>query len=348
MLSRARRSTRRKPRPHRIICSRPRGSPSPAATASNDRAPPGLTAIDEAKAPVDVFFIHPTTYGPHDVWNAAIDAAPNKLPLNPVVLSSQLSVFNGCCRLYAPRYRQASLPGNGDRGAMTLAYGDVERAFRYYIAHENHGRPFIIATHSQGTAHGVRLVQREILDTPLAKQMVAAYLIGVYVPSDFTKIGLSICDAPRQTGCVVSWNTGKMDSSLTRKILLAHPTYWWQGDYRDHDQPQAVCVNPLTWRANDAQAPASANTGSLRFPEKPYATQTGPLPALVPNLTGARCHDGLLEVAPPRSAPDGFSDMLTRLLGSYHLHDYGLFYASLRQNAIDRVAQWQADHPATR
>jgi len=31
-------------------------------------------------------------------------------------------------------------------------------------------------------------------------------------------------------------------------------------------------------------------------------------------------------------------------MGSYSLNDYGLFYARLRQNAINRVAAWRKGH----
>ncbi len=51
----------------------------------------------------------------------------------------------------------------------------------------------------------------------------------------------------------------------------------------------------------------------------------------------------MLDVVIPPSAP-GFHDRLSAFFGSYHLNDYGLFYASLRQNAIDRTTAWQAAH----
>jgi hypothetical protein len=45
---------------------------------------------------------------------------------------------------------------------------------------------------------------------------------------------------------------------------------------------------------------------------------------------------GRLVVSIARAKRNGFVDPLTRL-GSYHNHDYNLFYASVRQNAIDRA-----------
>ncbi len=313
----------------------------PGRNGPERSTPPGMAPIDEAKAPVDVFFIHPTTFSGNDLWNAPYDAGFAAAPLNPPVLLAQLSAFNGCCRLYAPHYRQASLAGLSDRQAVALAYDDVARAFRWYIAHENHGRPFIIASHSQGTIHAVELVQREILGTPLQGRMVAAYLIGGYVPVDFAKIGLPPCDAPRQTGCVISWNSGKPGARLAR-MVIDNKTSWWQGAERDHDQPPAICVDPLSWRVGGS-TPASANPGSLPFPRAPFPDHAAPLAPLIPALASTACNNGMLDVVIPPSAP-GFHDRLSAFFGSYHLNDYGLFYASLRQNAIDRTTAWQAAH----
>lgn len=122
-------------------------------------APTGEAPVNDHLARVDVFFIHPTTVMGGGITNARYDAVA---PFNAAVLVQQVSVFNSCCRLFAPQYRQATLRALNDDQAVELAYSDVLRAFRYYIAHENHGRPFIIASHSQGTTHAVRLLQEAI------------------------------------------------------------------------------------------------------------------------------------------------------------------------------------------
>ncbi len=67
---------------------------------------------NQANAQVDVFFIHPTLYlekvdGRKYIWNADVnDAALNRKVDNSTILN-QASVFNGSCKVYAPRYRQA-------------------------------------------------------------------------------------------------------------------------------------------------------------------------------------------------------------------------------------------------
>jgi Protein of unknown function (DUF3089) len=303
-------------------------------------APPGDTPIPEADAVADVFFIHPTTYLKNDVWNVPIDAHTR---YGVPVLLNQASVFNGCCRIYAPHYRQAALKAlNASRPAVDLAFGDVERAFLWYMQNENHGRPFILASHSQGSGHAVRLLQQDILGTPLQQRLIAAYVIGAYVPSDIESLGLIICDRAEETGCIVSWNTTEVGRRGAERLM--HDTnYWWRGAWKATDLPPAVCVNPLSWRREGA-APASANLGSETLTES-FDDQTPPRPIVLQpaarELTGAECDRGLLDVdvAPFKR---GYASFLRIVYGSFHVLDYGLFYENLRRNAAQRTAAWQA------
>ena len=78
------------------------------------------------------------------------------------------------------RYRQANIFAyfRGDeirKQALGFAYQDVLRAFQYFLQHRSQGRPFVIASHSQGTHHGTRLLEEVIDGTPLAQRLVAAY-----------------------------------------------------------------------------------------------------------------------------------------------------------------------------
>lgn len=304
---------------------------------SASRATP---AIAEAQAEADVFFIHPTTLKGSAVLNAPYDVDQAAAPLTNAVLLGQAGVFNACCRIYAPRYRQASLKGLNDDAAVALAYTDVARAFRHFIASANAGRPFIVASHSQGTNHAIRLLQQEVLGTPLQARLVAAYLVGGYAPADFGTLGLPVCDAPEQTGCVLSYNASQTGRNGAR-MLIDDKTYWWRGALRKDHQAPAICVNPLTWRREGA-APAGANPGSQPFPQAPFPRAAQPLAPPIAGLTGAECRAGLLVVDIPRGAPEGFRNALSLLTGSYHLNDFGIFDESLRRNAVQRVGAWHA------
>lgn len=119
----------------------------------------------QATAEVDVFFVHPTTFFGTAAWNQSLDDGSTNQLTDAFVLRGQASVFNSCCKIYAPRYRQATIysfmdnTGSGS-AALKLAYEDVERAFDYFIEHYNQGRPFILAAHSQGSVH-VRTLDRK-------------------------------------------------------------------------------------------------------------------------------------------------------------------------------------------
>jgi len=204
----------------------------------------------------------------------------------------------------------------------SLAYADVQRAFDYYLAHENRGRPFILASHSQGSLHALGLLRERIVGRPVQRQLVVAYVIGYDLPADLAAHELPVCRTAQQSGCLVDWNTvkrGYEDRDRGDRGLI-----WLDGRYQ-HRGGKSLCVNPLTWEIGGSAA-ATLNRGAL-----PAAGPTQTLPALLPQLTGASCNDGRLEIEVPLGQRVHFSDILT-LFGSYHVFDYNLFYANIRLN----------------
>ena len=125
-------------------------SPSPDYSNSNywaalpgrndraDRIPAGDFIDGQDLAEVDVFFVHPTTYVSAESWNQSLDDVATNERTDEFVMEGQASVFNGCCRVYAPRYRQATLysffDGDGPgQEALALAYEDVVTAPRWVL-----------------------------------------------------------------------------------------------------------------------------------------------------------------------------------------------------------------------
>jgi hypothetical protein len=313
----------------------------PGRPSGADARPPGIgNAPLSPDVQADVFFIHPTTYLKGDENNARFDEPGSPMTqIDSGVLRFQASAFNGCCRIYAPRYRQASIgtfshPADAaSQAAYQLAYSDVLRAFDYYIAHENQGRPFIIASHSQGSLHAARLLQERIAGKALLKQMVAAYVVGFYVPQDIERAGIPECRAAEQTGCVIVWNTVKEGASDRKRQESRFA--WIDGRYQMLGTRKLVCVNPLNWSA-DGEASADLNMGAL-----PGVRGGAELRAVVPGLTGARCDGASLYISIPLAERSGFVDPLT-MLGSYHIFDYNIFYTNIRINAEQRVLAWRA------
>ena len=128
---------------------------------------------------VDVFFIHPTTYTDkiYIDWNASISNEELNKKTDESTILYQASVFNASCRIFAPRYRQAHIKAfyikdEESKKYFDTAYNDIRKAFVYYLENFNHGRPIIIASHSQGTLHAGRLLKEFFENKNLMNQLV--------------------------------------------------------------------------------------------------------------------------------------------------------------------------------
>ena len=288
----------------------------------------------QAKARADVFYIHPTTYQGHENWNQDIAMAKVNTWTDISVIARQASAFNGCCRIYAPRYRQATIAAlaaidNSGLRAYNFAYGDVVEAWKYYIENWNEGRPFIIVSHSQGTLHAVRLLEEEIDSTPLGEAMIAAYVVGIGVPEGLfgrSLKNITLCSGVTDTGCVITWNTfgldGKPESMVERTQAL------YRVKHGTSDGQKLSCWNPISGSSDEEWAEDETGHGAL-----PGVPTPGPLPALIQG-PGAKCLDGILYTKiPDREAFD------LMVLGgeNLHMHDFDLFYGSIRSNAIVRT-----------
>lgn len=280
---------------------------------------PTTDVVDrQATADVDVFYIHPTTYYKGDPWNADVhnqklNAFTDKMPV-----MHQASVFNGSCKVYAPRYRQAHLMSfylldKGGKQALDLAYQDVKAAFEYYMAHYNHGRPVIIAGHSQGTYHAIRLLKEFFDGKPLQKQLVMAYLVGMPVkPADYEDI--HPCTDSAATGCYVSWAT------FARGYDPVDVDTFLCG---------AVCVNPISWTTDSTYAPYNKAKGLTWI-----------------KFRGIYKHAVAAQVVGNKLWIDTPKLLTARLMHIkvWHVADYNLFWMDIRQNLKLRVSQYMAQN----
>lgn len=280
----------------------------------------------QATAKVDVFFIHPTTYPQGTLWNADLKDTAFTKKTDRLVGRYQASVFNGDCRVYAPRYRTAVFFAYVHKTidgvqAFEVAYSDVKCAFEYYLDHYNNGRPFIIASHSQGSDHAVRLLQEYIdRDSVLRKKMVAAYLPGALIYKETFK-NLPVCDSSCQTGCFATWNS----------VRYGELTFYGRRTFNRFGR--IICVNPLTWTQNTAEAPDSLNKGGVPFGYK----------TVDKHLASARISPvGLLWVHRPKHHTNKQYPQINS--PSYHILDYNLFYMNIRENVHERISQYLLEH----
>ena len=82
--------------------------------------------------------------------------------------------------------------------AVDAAYADVAQAFDYFVQSIPQDAPIVLAGHSQGSLHLIRLIKEKVAGTPLASRIVAAYVIGwpVSTEVDLPAMGMPACATP--------------------------------------------------------------------------------------------------------------------------------------------------------
>jgi hypothetical protein len=280
---------------------------------------------------VAVFYVPPTTYYGKAAWNTGIDNPDSRQWLR-VFGWSEASAFNRVGAIWAPRYRSAALgaflqPGRDSEQALDLAYGDVARAFDTFLAQVPASRPIIIAGHSQGTLHLLRLMKEKVAGTPVAQRIVAAYLVGwpISLTRDVPALGLPACAAPGQANCVLGWQSFAEPAEPKMIVDIYERSAGLDGQPR-RGTPM-LCVNPLTGAPATAALPA-ANLGAL-VPSGDFMNAE-----LKPGVVPARCDpSGLLMIGGP---PKGF-DSYVMPGNNYHVFDYALFWGNIRADAEARA-----------
>ena len=269
---------------------------------------------------VDVFFLHPTTFI-KDARNASMNADVDDSALNHqtdiTTILYQASVFNRNCRVFAPRYRQAHLKAyfqitsEQSKKAFDLAYEDLKTAFQYYLKHWNHGRPIIIAAHSQGSMHAVRLLKEFFDGKPLQQKLVCAYIVGWQIKKDDFK-DLPFGNSPAQTGCVVGWRTFKKDKE----------DFWVK-----RENGNSFCVNPISWTTDSNWTAKEMHKGAVgkdfnKLISKKISIEVAPGMNIL-----------WVEIPEDMEQKSG----LTSRFGNFHVADYNLFWMDIRENVKQRI-----------
>jgi hypothetical protein len=277
-----------------------------------DATPRGVEQVDDSLKQVDVFYIHPTTYRVGNTWNADLNNEAENKTVDEKPVKYQASAWNGSCRVYAPRYRQAILQSffttdrtDGDK-ALDLAYEDVKNAFQYYLDHYNNGRPIVIASHSQGSRQARRLIKEFFDNGPLRGKLVCAYIVGFPVfEKDYQNI--KKCTDETRTGCIVSW-----------------------ASYRDGFEPKrfeefykgAINTNPITWKTDTISSTLDQHKGMvlLNFNK------------LMKHRATARIHNDILWVKVKYPFVNKYDNL--------HIADINLFWADIREDVKKRVGYY--------
>ena len=200
------------------------------------RAPAPHTVAKDA--PIDCFYVYPTASTDPTLYSdLTLDAAEKK------AIHGQAARLTARCRLFVPIYHQFTMAALAWAMHQTAAnldsdppYKDVLAAWKYYLAHDNHGRGVVLVGHSQGAIILKRLIAEQVDGKPAQKLLVAAYLAGNPDLNARSFHDVKPCAAPDQTGCVVAWSS-YLDSYDGPRFFGAAPS-----------GVAPLCVNPAAIR----------------------------------------------------------------------------------------------------
>lgn len=301
---------------------------------AGERDGAALPAPADGPAPkFAVFFVHPTSYLDRASWNAALEDAESQR-IAKIYVRGMASPFNQASEIWAPRYRQATFGAfltdapDGQK-AIDAAYADVRQAFAFFVSSVDEDTPIVLAGHSQGALHLLRLLREDVAASELAPRIAAIYAVGwpVSVEHDLPALGFPACAASNQAGCVMSWSSYAEPADPTDVLETYAASTGFDGEKRGASP--ILCTNPLTG-AVGGEADAERNLGTL-VPEKDFVTGT-----LVPRSVPARCDErGLLLIGDP---PEMGSYVLPG--NNYHVYDIPLFWANLQADVVARVEAW--------
>jgi hypothetical protein len=272
----------------------------------------------------------PNAYADAKMWLARPDIKNNPATWTPpgygVPPSAPAAVFFIHPTSYLNRAHWNAPLDNEEANAR-----DVAAAFDEFLKEIGPDRPIILAGHSQGGAHVLRLLRERVAGKPLARRIVAAYAIGwpISKTADLPALGLPECARPDQAGCVLSWQSYAEPSDTSMLLDYVDSTSGLTGAARRGTA--FVCTNPLTGTPN-GDASAKANIGTL----VPSSDMKSGM--MVVGVVPAKCVGrGFLSIGAP-------VDMGPYVLpgNSYHVFDYALFWANVRADAVRRVKAFSA------
>ncbi|MGC4960101.1 DUF3089 domain-containing protein [Gordonia sp. DT101] len=226
--------------------------------------------VAESAKPVDCFYVYGT--------------ATNSLALNAdLVASPEIQAagkihgarFNRTCRMFAPVYRQVSLPAAvptnlGLAEPFRIAYRDVRNAWREYLAQAGN-RGVIFIADSQGAFQLRKLIREEVDPRPVLRRSVAgAFLMGANVTTargsavggDFRHI--PVCTRRGEYGCVMAYSSNIVYPPVS---LLGNSTLdvlSRSAGLPNGPQYQVACTDPAVVSGN--HAPVGITVPSEPFP----------------------------------------------------------------------------------
>jgi len=283
----------------------------------------------------DVFVVSPTMFLGGSQWNAPIESEKLQQQFKRIVLPNYILPYNAAGRVFAPRYRQASLYAflnNRDDGvtAQQFAYQDVQRAFEVFLKENPPERPIVLVGYGQGGLHVQRLLTDFFNGGDHIKSLAAAYVIDHPMPLDALG-NIKPCARKEDTNCIVAFGAFEPKEKKRAQMFVQKTMVWTDsGDLQAVSGRPLLCVNPLLWTTGTDYAPARLHLGGVAA--EGLDAQTMPVP--MPQQTGAQCQDGILLVDKPKQKA---LRRPSRFGGKYRTLPSNLFYEDVRVDAARRI-----------
>jgi len=271
---------------------------------------------------IDVFYLYPTSTNPacteiiSPVDEYMKQQAKNNYLKGP-------AGFEDFANVFAPFYRQVSGAGIAtcstpeDLTALDRAnepWADVKAALDEFFTKYNSGRPFILASHSQGTSM-MKIVLSEYMTAhpDYYKRMIAAYAIGFRFNKEWVNANshLKMATGETDTGVIITFEAEGPNNDPCFPILGG-----------------TLSINPLNWKTDDTRAGVELNMGSVEVADGVQTKVAGKADATIDLVRGSIIVTTTTDYLPKSS-----------LFGrrSFHLDDFSLFYENIRQNARKRA-----------
>ena len=317
-------------------CTNESDNPAPVDPESESKAPDYSDKNNWLRQPqatkdVDVFYVYPTEYS-DDSEGASMFADINNKSLREAweeVYQMQATAYEESANVFAPYYRQVNMASaiKLPREELNATFAstpkeDVFAALDYYFEHLNAGRPFILASHSQGSIMQSLVLAEYMKAHPeYLKRMIAAYVIGYSITEDYLKANphLKFAKGADDTGVIISYNTEGAGNANNIVVL-----------------PGAISINPINWKLDETYASAEENLGGYIYNEK-----TGKL-EIVPNAADAQINLERGVIITTTKAMEPMPGPVPFGMASYHSGDYAFYYNNIKENVATRIAAYKA------
>lgn len=273
---------------------------------------------------VDVFYLYPTVCNSIDSNMCVL--TDNKMQNSAKnVMKLQSDAFKNMANIFAPYYTQYDLDifeysnyekMDSDMKKNTQGITDIYLSLDYYFEKLNNGRPFILVSHSQGSAYMLLVLSEYMKKHPkYYKNMIAAYVLGYPVTEKYLSSNphLKFAKGADDTGVIISYDVQSPDKAGI-DVMKTNGR---------------KVINPITYTLEETHVPASSNAGSLNRTDSNITT---------PGIADAKV-DKSLGIVICSTLDESYEIPFHTVFGtgSYHGQVFQLYYMDLKNNAKKRT-----------